>query len=483
MGDQAILAPGDDTMTMPRRSYYSSYRSTFYIFPALIPLAEILPWLLAMVGGLAGVVEFLRTKVWHRSHVRAVVVTAVVCLLAGSGLLARHYIGVPSTAEGSLPVAPDNVSQVVRDTPQPVTVPSRATFGPIWEISTPTQILSTPEIAGDIIMFGTNGREVQGHRLNDGHRLWVIRKSEPVFTNVTVAGQIGLIGEGVHTAPSASMTAFQIKTGEVLWERKFRSHLEGDVAFDGNQIWFGAGAEGLWSLKLDTGEVIWRAIIGHIDVKPLLKDGRLFTTAKLAEDDDLPGSAIFEIDPKTGRTLWQTPVPGNTMGDILAAPDDGLIFTTAIGQVGLNRETDKGWLHSAGTDGQLRWSIALPAMPLPEGTVLPDEKLVVLTLKNGSLVAVHTETGEIAWMAGAGKEFKTDLGVIPATDHHPALIVAVPDDGRVTIRRVTDGKEVMTLKLPEGGYAAPVYENDRLYLATTHTLTAYGPVSALVIAP
>ena len=359
-------------MTAPRRSYYKSYRSTFFIFPALIPLVEILPWLLGLIGGVAGVVEFLRIKVWHRPRVRVLAVLAGVCVLAGAGIAVWHYMSVPSKAEGSVAIAEADFSKVDRYV-YPLTLPEPAKeFSRIWEQALPYQILGTPVIADGKMFFGTNGKTLEAHRLEDGQRVWVMTKQEPVFTSVAIDGKIGLIGEGVHTAPSATMTAFEIASGKVLWERKFRSHLEAEPIIDADkdQIWFAAGADGVWSLGLKDGAVKWRSPIGHLDVRPLMLDGRLFAPAKLSPDDNVPGSALFELDPEAGKPLWETPLPGNSMGDILASPDGGLIFTTAIGQIGLNKETDKGWLHSVGLDGKIRWSVELPAMPLPDGSIL-----------------------------------------------------------------------------------------------------------------
>lgn len=470
-------------MTAPRRSYYKSYRSTFFIFPALIPLVEILPWLLGLIGGVAGAVEFLRIRVWHRPRVRILSIVAVLCVLTPIGITTWHFLSIPSKAEGSVPVTVANFSKVEVFNPVPQEAKVPQVFSHLWDQALSAQILGTPVVADGKLIFGTNSKTIEARNLSDGQKFWGMSKQEPVFTSAAIAGDIGVIGEGVHTAPSATLTAFKVKTGEILWERKFRSHLESEPVIEGDQLWFGAGAEGLWSLDLSDGNVIWRNPIGHIDVKPLLLDGRLFVAAKLAEDDAISGSAMFELNKKNGKILWQKEIPGNPMGDLLRGPDGQILLSTAIGQVGLNRPTDKGWLHSFTPEGELRWTIELPAMSLPEGSVVADAHLIILALKNGALMAVDTDTGKTVWMAGTGKEFLADALVIPASDKNPALVVAVSSEGQVTIRQARDGKEVMHFKIGAGSYAAPVYFNDILYICEPYKLSAYGPVSALGLAP
>ena len=96
-------------------------------------------------------------------------------------------------------------------------------------------------------------------------------------------------------------------------------------------------------------------------------------------------------------------------------------------------------------------------------------------------MAVNTDDGKTVWMAGAGTEFRSDALVIPATATMPALVVAVPTGGRVTIRRALDGVELMHFKIADGSYAAPVIHDDTLYISSPYSVAAYGPVSALGI--
>ena len=459
-------------------SLYKSYRSTFHIFPAMIPLIEILPWVLGFIGGAAGITEFLREKIWHKPRVRWVAIVSCVSLLAGASVFAVHQYRLPAK-DTSITVAPEAFSKLTTYTPDssPVAATARSEFGRLWHQGTDGMLMGNPALTKDLLLVGTLDKKLEARRRSDGQKIWSLQKKEPVFTSAFIMNDIGLIGEGLHTAPSATITAFTPETGKPLWERTFRSHVETAPAYDPETglIFQGTGAEGLWAIKLKTGKVAWHAPIGHIDVTPLYIDGDLYAPAKLLEDKD--GSAIFKLDADDGDIIWKTEVSGNPMGNILDAGEGRFLLAAAVGQVGRNVMTDKGWVHSLDHDGNLLWSTELRAMPLPEGHVSKNLNLAFFTLKNGELIALDTRTGKEAWSASFGGEFQSDAALYENGD--TPLIAAVTKDGFVGIRNAKDGTPIHGFKTMGGAYSSPVFADDVLYLFEAYGYAAYGPVSAL----
>lgn len=466
------------TRTRKPLSLYRTHRSTFHIFPAMIPLIEILPWLLGLIGGLAGGFEFIRENLWQRKRNRWLSLAAVLCLLAAGGVYAVHQARLPAK-DTSVAVHPDQYSRLVRATLPPgnAATPLPAKFERLWYEKTTSQFLGNPLATAEMILVGTLDKTLEARRRTDGKKLWTLHKKEPVFTSAFIHGDIGVIGEGLHTAPAATVTAFSVDSGEILWERAFRSHVETApvLAADGKTIFQAAGAEGVWALDLSSGKVKWHAPIGHIDVRGHSESDALYYPAKLSETED--GSAVFRLDAASGAIAWQTPVEGNPMGDVLPLGNGRMILGTAIGQVGLNKPTDKGWVHCLDSDGKIIWSVELPAMPLPEGQVWPEQQRVFFSLKNGTLLALDTETGKTVWTAPYGGEFRSDAAVLRRADL--PLIVAVTVDGFVGIRNALTGEALRGFKLEGGAYTSPLFADDVLYLFEPYGITAYGPVSAL----
>jgi outer membrane protein assembly factor BamB len=461
-------------------------RTTFYIFPALIPLAELLPWVLSFIGAVAGGSQMARDYMAvHHKFRKAIWAVTAISFIAAAGIYGWEQLRLPSKEDGSELVAMGSYSKV-EDFPLSQQHHSRtptvyAPFRKIWSVTTEEQNLGNMVVENGRLMIGTYDGSFEIRSVFGGAKITTLHKSQPIFTAPAVSDKMVYIGEGLHTADMSALTAFSYLDGKVLWERRFRSHLESTPALDeqNNRLFIGAGAEGLWSLDTKTGKKNWRAPLGHIDVSPLLRDNRLFAAAKLNPDDAVSGSALFEIDVENGGILWKTDLLGNPMGDVLAGPDDTILVSTAIGQVGVNKDTDKGWLYGLNAEGKLLWQRELPAMPLPDGQVLADRSLAFFTLKDGSLIAVKTTSGEIAWAQKLGRGFDADCALIE--DGPEPLVVAISLDGAVHVRRAKTGETVGHMDVGKGSYTAPFYKDGVIYVANSFAIHAFAGPKGTVI--
>lgn len=376
-----------------------------YIFPAFIPMVELLPWLLTAVGALASATQ---VAFW-RQHRRKLLAVTALCFIAASAVYGWGLLHKPTEAEGSRMIAAKDLPVLTVATPVPVATPSLDKtyddFAALWTVPTPHELLSGPVFAGNLVLFGTYDGAIEARSRGNGALAWSLQKHEPVFTNAAVHGGMAFVGEGLHTAPAAALTAFSLPDGKPLWERQFRSHVESEATLDPahDRLWTCAGSEGLWSLDMRDGAVLWRQKIGHIDATPLYHEGHIYASAQ--PDETKPGSILYALAPDSGAIEWQLPLPGNTMGSPQVGPEGQILLTTAIGQVGPKVETDRGWSHAAGRAGKLLWSVKLPGMPLPEAVVLKDAGLVIHTLKSGEIIALHTADGKTAWRVKMGAEF------------------------------------------------------------------------------
>ena len=445
-----------------------------YIFPALIPMVEILPWLLTAVGAVAGASQ---AAFWSR-HRRKILGFAAVCFVAAGATVVWSHTQKPTEAEGSRLLAGADMSTLEKlADAAPVMDKSYEEFAPLWTVKTKNETLASPVIAGDLLLLGTFEATLDAHARADGKLVWSLQKKEPIFTNTAVLKDMAFVGEGLHTAPAASLTAFSLPDGKPVWERQFRSHVESETALDGanNRLFTCAGEEGIWALDMKDGAVLWRSKIGHTDATPLLHDDHLYVSAQ--PDDKKVGAELSSLDPDDGDIEWKTALPGNTMGSPQMGGSDRILLTTAVGQVGPQKADDKGWSHAIGTNGKVIWSVELPGMPLPEAAVLVEKGIVIHTLKNGDLIALNIKDGSKAWYVKQSKEFLAPAGF--RADTTPPLLAAMTSDGVISIRNAEDGTEIRRIKKPQGGYAAPVFERDVLYVTTPHDITAYGGVHLL----
>lgn len=466
------------TQNAPRRSAglppFPRLGGRLYIFPAFIPMVELVPWLLTAVGALAGATQL---AFWqrHRGVVRAI--TALCFLIAGAVYLwgAAHR---PSAAEGSRLVAAAELPKLVAGKPRsraPAAQNSDA-LKPLWSVDLADEPLSEPIFSDGLMLIGTFGGVMEALDENDGHTVWSFKKREPIFTNVAVADGQGFIGEGLHTAPAASLTAFSLPSGQPLWERQFRSHVEAPATLDAahHRLWTCAGSEGLWSLDMRDGAVLWHQALGHIDATPLYDADTLYVSAQ--PDEHKVGAVLMALDPASGAPRWRQPLPGNTMGSPQRGADGTIFVTTAIGQVGPKVASDAGWSHAVTPGGKLLWSVQLPGLALPERLLVPGAKLVIHTLKTGEIVALRMTDGGTAWRVKLGDEFDAPAGLRAG---QTPLLAVLTASGTVALLHAEDGTEIRRFNVLQGGYVPPVFRNDMLYVTTPRRMTAYGGLHLL----
>lgn len=466
-----FLSHDCQSFAMSRWSLQRKYRSTFFIFPAFLPLVELLPWFLALLGAAAGGTQMISKVIWRRKILRVSVSLLSVSLLSTAGWLVwQRYAPRPSVAIGSelaaeLPRLETYPPQVARALPVHLLTPLTL----LWAVPVKRGNLGKPMVKDNVLYVGTIDGTLDAYATADGHPLWTLHKREAVYTPPQIAGPMIFIGEGYHTSPVCELTAADVLTGKPLWTRRYRSHLESYPAVDRlhNRLWLGGGATGLWALTADTGETLWWQALGHIDVPPLYVGERLFAIAKLQEDAD--GTALFELAPDTGAIQWKLPLTGNTMGSLWHAQGK-IYFSTAFGQVGDMKASDAGWAHAATVDGQLLWTTQLAAMPQPEGALSRDGGLLFYSLKDGSMVALRTSDGTVMWQQKIGATIQTDIALIE--DAVPALVVAVAHDGMVSIREAQTGKSRAEFRI-DAGDANPVYQDGVLYITAEHHIYAY----------
>lgn len=450
-----------------------------YFFPALLSLAEVAPWLLGLLGAVTGAAGCAAVLQKHKNLIR--VASLLLILLGGlcwyveqpdkavreegTQLIARAAWPVAKKA-GAVPAGP---------------LPAAQKFSELWVTSVPLQILATPVITGDEIIYGSYSGSVEALARKDGTPLWSLPQSAYVFA--VGLGSDGKVyaGTGLHQTQSATMTAIEPEDGRVIWAREFLGHIENAPLMDAGagRLWLGAGPGGLWAVDARNGDVLWHGAIGHMDSTPLLAGDILYAPAQPANG----ASALYALDAESGRKIWQAPLQGQPWGTpALNKAGDTILITSGIGQIGVVKPTDKGWAQAVRvSDGALLWQKELPNMAIQPDVYLADDDVIIYALKNGELLALRGATGDEVWRVKAGNEFQS--GATRLAGAGAALIAATTYDGVFTIRRARDGVEVARRKV--GGYASssPVSEGDTVYVTTAWSVTAFGGVSSLRGAP
>lgn len=449
-----------------------------YFFPALLPLAELAPWLIAVLGAVTGAAGLTAAAQRHR---RKIQVTMLLCFATalgaylyarpdkivrdtGTQLTPQTHLPSPTPAAGNAPKAPATQTEK---------------FIQLWTRQTQKQILSTPVVANDKLIFGSYEGSVEALARKDGEALWSLPQSAYVFS-LAFDGRVLYAGTGLHDNQSSTLTAIDPASGKALWQREFLGHLENPAAIDAahNRLWQGAGPGGLWALNMKDGEVLWHADIGHIDSTPLLVGDTLYAPAEPKAQ-----GYLYALKADSGSELWKSKIPGQPWGSPLLDKNGETIFiSSSIGQIGVAKETDRGWTQALSrATGKILWQKQLPDMTIQPDIYLPEHNIIVYTLKNGGLIALNAATGAEVWHAPVGGEFQAAAALLPGAGI--PLIAATTFDGVFTIRNAVTGEEVARRKIGFSASSSPVAVEDVVYVTAAHEVDAFTGISALRGAP
>ncbi|MCK4946385.1 MAG: PQQ-binding-like beta-propeller repeat protein [Alphaproteobacteria bacterium] len=451
-----------------------------YFFPALLPIAAIVPWLLTALGAVASVAVFSGGAFWrkHRLKILSVAVifftTAVIIPIIRMPDKVVRDQGTQATLTEELPVA-----QIIQPSPLPEPNPKMTKFGEIWSQRLNKQALSTPVIAGDLLIFGSYKGSIDALSLQNGAEVWSLPQKEPVFALCLEADSILYAGEGLHETTSARLTAINPTNGKPFWQREFLGRIESPPALDkkNSRLWVGTGPSGLWALNSRDGMVLWHKTIGHMASTVAISNNTIYA---LAQPNKKSGkSVLYALDAKKGDTIWKRSLPCMPWGNPFFDKTGKTIFTTTgMGQIGVIRSTDQGWAQALSmADGKILWQKELQGMPLQPDIYLPDINIIIYSLKTGELIALNVKDGATVWRTRVGDELQAAATLLEGKGE--PLIAVTTYDGIFSIRRAATGVEVARRIVRENSTSSPVSQNDTVFVMTAYSVTAYGGVHAL----
>ncbi|HET8815263.1 MAG TPA: PQQ-binding-like beta-propeller repeat protein [Solirubrobacterales bacterium] len=241
--------------------------------------------------------------------------------------------------------------------------------------------------------------------------------------------------------PDSNVLAFDLGSGEVLWEKRYESPSHGPKGvIVAAGLVFGATTTAAFALDAEKGDEIWRTPLGRkgsgaIKMAPGYHDGRVY----LATYPD--GSAgeigvLWALDARSGVKTWHFntaptglwghpeinygggltrppsfdgegsmyigtgiagPIPGTRRYPWGSSRPGPNLYTNSV--VKLNERTGKVlWHYQVVPHGICNWEVG--------GTALADldgRKIVVAAGRSGIVVALDRETGELLWRRPVGR--------------------------------------------------------------------------------
>lgn len=429
-------------------------------FPALLPLAAVVPWVLGALGTLLGVIQiFLRKSSWRRLRL-TLLITAVACLAGGALWLFVHRQSL--SVDGASVALEAKDFPVIRTfpeaaLPEPLRVHPHEAIQPVWELIPEHQSLAAPVFAEGLLLQGTFEHSLDAYDAANGRLLWSMKKDAPVYSTPVVDRGVLYVGEGLHTTKVATLTAVELKGPKVLWHRKMQGHLETapKVAPDGKRLYVTAGDSGLWCYKTESGEPCWHQPRGHADMLPFLEHDRVIVGFQ--KDPKILETELYAFDASKGRVLWNTQLPGQPWGEVAKA-GDRIVLSTSVGQLGPHTGRDQGWAHALDPrDGKKLWSHPLSSFVILQPLVSERDGIVVFTLKTGELVALKLADGTVAWQSRMQGETQMAAVEIPGT----SSFLSLTTDGKIEFWSTPRGEKFVETNYRPLSVSRPGFASDR----------------------
>ena len=454
------------------------YIKKFCLFPAFLPLIEIVPWLITAIGFVAAAAGFSLPKLWLK-HKYKIITIVVVSILGVATYYLHPYINKEIRHEGTRLIEQANHPIATKySNSTPVTSSHTNTFQKLWSAPLEKRALSSPLIDGNLIIYGSYINTVEAISRSDGRRVWSLPQNSYVST--LSKGPKGRIyaGEGLHSTILSALTSINPQTGQVYWQREFLGHLEENYGFSHNEkhLLLSGGPSGIWKITVKDARVLWHQEIGHIDSQPLEFKNVIYVPAQ--EDDNVKRTTLFALNAKTGEVKWKLPQPGQPWGSPRIDKTGKILLTsTGKGQIGISKPTDKGWAYGVSLDGNVIWQHELPNMPLQPALYIADYDMIIHTTKSGMIVALNANTGAVLWSEDSGDQLLSQSTLISHLDF--SMIATTSSEGVFTIRSAKTGKELIRRIVPKDSSSSPVVSGDTIYVMTGFHITAFGELSSL----
>ena len=169
----------------------------------------------------------------------------------------------------------------------------------LWRHRADNGMLSSPAIAGDVILFTSHKSVLYARKLSNADSLWQQQLGETggdgKWSSTTPAVKMEENGGGIVVAGSGdgNMYGLDLKTGKIKWKhtsgpavfkmspyRRDDRPLLSSPAIAGNQVFFGSADGYIYCLDLSTGEELWSWEIGvPVLSSPLISGNTLYIAA------------------------------------------------------------------------------------------------------------------------------------------------------------------------------------------------------------
>ncbi|MDZ7374472.1 MAG: PQQ-binding-like beta-propeller repeat protein [candidate division KSB1 bacterium] len=191
-----------------------------------------------------------------------------------------------------------------------------ATGRQVWEVEVPSQVHSSPCVAGHVLAFGTDRGEVIALRRTDGTVVWRTRFRASVLATPVTYDSLILVG-----ATDSVFRALAVEDGRIVWERRAGGRIVRPAAVNPSQraVIYAANDHSVTCARLEDGQTLWRTEL----------QAPASTAPAVAGETIWVGGLdrrLYGLDATTGSILWSDRLKGTPK--VLIPAEDRLFVAT-----------------------------------------------------------------------------------------------------------------------------------------------------------
>ena len=277
----------------------------------------------------------------------------------------------------------------------------------IWSYNTLNRIASTPIIYNDYIVFGSCDFYIYCLNKNTGKLIWKFKTNNAVLGSPIVDNNIVYIGSS-----DRYFRAINIETGDLIWSfNELNNYQESRPVIVDNKIIFGAWDSYLYCLDKTNGNLLWKWNNGNerphyspAAVWPVVANEKVFIVA--------PDRFFTAIDINSGKTVWRTK-NHKVRESIGISKDKQLVYAKCMNDSVVA-------ISTTSSHPDVVWKInAEYGYDHNSSMLIDDGNHLLLTTKNGLIVALNPKTGNIIWK----HKFSNSIinTIIPVSDNKWAI--------------------------------------------------------------
>lgn len=165
---------------------------------------------------------------------------------------------------------------------------------PAWTYASDANVISTPAVAGNLVVFGNQNGAVVALNIKDGKKKWQYKTGGAIFSSPAVKDQSIVFGSG-----DGYVYCLNALNGQLRWKIKTGAAVLGSPIIAGDTVFIGGSDHRFIAVDINKGNLLWQfaGLQGPVVSTPLLYENKVIFGAW--------DKRLYALNKSNGELVWQ----------------------------------------------------------------------------------------------------------------------------------------------------------------------------------